>query len=207
MKLKKIFMAVLLLFFSNLPYCRGFEEIDENININKTSRKISQGFKSFFKSCTKIFPCCYPKTYTTLKNCEMEESMFLKKQFISHLPIEVLFRIAQYLSPYDILNLIKTHKLFSVFKTNSFWRYYNKKHTYNPWDEKIPEIKVAFAFYWYKNDQVQRASKMGLPQALKYCEEQKRLKKENSHNSKFAIFLREPHYSWKSGDIFGYFIL
>lgn len=194
MELKKILplISLSLLFFDN---CQAgmFGEFNEESCCSRTLRKLSNVFSCLFGDCLGTSPRHHYERIDYDEGYEIEGLALTttESQPIGMLPNELLYEIAVYLSPSDIINLIKSNKQFFCLRGNDFWLYYNQAYNYSSWHEEIPAIKVTFSYYWFKNNKVRKAAALGFPRALTFLEQQEKLKRENPKSYEISSHARK----------------
>ena len=113
MELKKILLLIplTLFFFGNCQACEYGESNEENC-CSKTLRKLSNVFSCLFGDCIGASSRHHYERVDYDEGYEIEGLALAttESQPIGMLPNEVLYQIAIYLSPSDIINLIKSNK-------------------------------------------------------------------------------------------------
>src|SRR5690606_17708175 len=91
-----------------------------------TLRKLSNVFSCIFEDCFGTSTQYrYEEILGTDLDNEIEELASTESQPISTLPNDVLlYQVAVFLSPPNIISLIKSSKKFSYLRSNDFWQYY-----------------------------------------------------------------------------------
>lgn len=180
MELKKILLLISLslFFFGNCQAGRHNESDEENCCF-RSLRKLSSVFSCLFGDCLGTSSPHHYKRIDYNEDNEIEEFISLESQPISTLPNEILYQVAVFLSPPDIISLFKSSKQFSCLMGNNFWSYYNKKYDYFSWNEEFPAITVAFSYYWFRNNKIRKAAVTGFPRAREFIKQQERLKRES----------------------------
>jgi hypothetical protein len=108
-----ILLALALLFSETNCHASRHNEFDEEHISSKMLRKLSDVFTCLFGSCIGASTKCnYKKLPSHKETYEIEELGAIEKQTVKILPNEVLFHLAGYLSPPDIVNLIKSNRRF-----------------------------------------------------------------------------------------------
>lgn len=191
MKLKKILLLILsMFFFSNCQAC-DHEESNEESCCSSTLRKLSNVFSCCFGTLT---PHHYKKIDHHDRYYEIEGTLGEESQPIDMLPNELLYQVVVFLSPPDIISLIKSNKKFSCLRINNFWIYYNTENNYHSWNEELPAIKTAFSYYWFRNSKIRKAEAMGFPRAHEFIKQQEKLKRENPKSHEISSYARNIHY-------------
>jgi len=165
------FILVSLCFNLN---CRAFFNDDE-----RSESYYDKALKHLSNVCSYISGGCLRGS--VLHFGEDQESERLLGQDIKPiqtLPTEIVFYLAAFLRPLDIINLIKSNSHFKFLESDDFWISYNKAYHYESWNREILPKQISFSYYWFKNNQVRRAALMGFPRACKLLKEQQRLKQE-----------------------------
>lgn len=166
-----------ILFLKNNCQAGKYNEFDEEYH---NSSILINVFSYLFGDCLE---CSTQYNYVTLPSYEEtdknEELGNIEGKTINSLPNELLFYIATYLSPLDIIRLVKSNKQFICLVSDEFWLNFNKEKEYVAWNEELPAIKVAFSYYWFRNNKVRKAAAMGFPRAHEFIKQQEKLKREN----------------------------
>ncbi len=186
LKFKKIPMLLMLshIFLETNCHAGRHNESNEEGCCSRTLRKLSNVFSCLFRDCIgDSVQYHYREISDYDEDYEIEGLATTENQPIDMLPSELLYQVAVFLSPPDIISLINSNKNFSCLRRNNFWLYYNKEHNYYPWNEEIPAIKVAFSYYWFRNNKVRNSAAMGFPKALAFLKQQEKLKRECSSKS------------------------
>ncbi len=184
MELKKILLLISLslFFFGNCQACEHGESNEENC-CSRTLRKLSNVFSCLFGDCIGASSQHHYERVDYNEDYEIEGLVTTESQPIDMLPNELLYQLALFLSPPDIINLIKSSKKFSCLKNNNFWLYYNMENNYHSWNGELPATKVALSYYWFRNNKVRKAAAIGLPKAVAFLKQQEKLKRENPPKS------------------------
>lgn len=196
MELKKILLLISVsLFF--LGNCQAGEhrETNEESCCSRTLRKLSNVFSGFFGDCSGALTRHHYERIDNNEDYEIEGIVSTEGQPIGTLPKEVLYQVSVYLSPSNIINLIKSNKQFFCLRDNDFWLYYNQAYNYPSWHEEIPEIKVAFSHYWFRNNRVRKAAAIGLPRACEFIKQQEKLKRESLKSYEISSHVQHNHYN------------
>lgn len=92
---------------------------------------------------------------------------------------EVIYYISSFLSPPEIMNLVKSSRRFECLNTPHFWNYYNSHHQYT-WNidkdtnkQDVSPKKIAFSCYWFSKGMIVKAASVGYPTALTILKTQK----------------------------------
>jgi len=127
-----------------------------------------------------------------LKKADSLESInFIKKNHFETLSLESLYSICYKLPPLDIIHLSRSSPHFKKVLGNEFWGNYIKVHCQKKWAENITSAKVAFAYAFFKQNKIEKAAQLGLPEAIKQVQIQKNIikrKKEEERHSLFSIY-------------------
>lgn len=187
--IKKILLLISLslFFFSNCQACEHGESNEENC-CSRILRKFSGLFPCLFGDCLGTLTKHHYKKIGYDEDYEIEGLVDTENQPIDMLPNELLYQIAVFLSPPDVISLIKSNKKFSCLKNNNFWLYYNKKYDYFSWNEELPAITVAFSYYWFRNNKVRKAAAMGFPRARTFLKQQAKLKRESPKSYEISSY-------------------
>lgn len=197
LKFKRVLALLMLIqvFLKTNCQAGGHNEPDEKHCCFGTLRKLSSVFSCFFGSCTEdSVQHHYRGIAGYAEGSEIEELMGAEVHPIDMLPSEILYQIAVFLSPSDIINLIKSSKKFSCLRDNKFWVYYNNEYAYSSWNRELPAIRVTFSYHWFKNGKLREAGAMGFPRANEFISQQEKLKRENSRPYKTSSYVRYGSY-------------
>lgn len=188
-----LLISLSLLFFGNCQACEH-EESNEGNYCSSTLRKLSNVFSCLFGDCIGASSRHHYERIDYNEDYEIKGLATIESQPIDMLPNELLYQVAVFLSPPDIINLVKSNKKFSCLKRNNFWRYYNTENNYHSWNEGLPAIKIAFSYYWFRNNKIRKAAAMGLPKAHAFLKQQEKLKRENPKSYEISSYVRHDHY-------------
>ncbi|MBX9786188.1 MAG: F-box protein [Alphaproteobacteria bacterium] len=182
MELKKtlLWISLYLFSFSNCQAC-DYEESNEERSCYRTLRNLSNVFSCFFGSCIEDSAQHHYRGISGyVEGNQIEELVSPESYPIDMLPSEMLYQVALFLSPPDIISLVKSSKKFSCLRDNNFWVNYNKEYSYSSWSRELPAIRVTFSYYWFKNGKVRKAGDMGFPRAHEFIRQQEKLKRKGS---------------------------
>lgn len=195
MELKEVLLWISLSLFilGNCQACEH-EESNEQNSCPRILRKFSGLFTCLLGDCIGASSQHRYERIDYNEDYEINGLATTEIHSISMLPNAVLYQVSVFLSPPDIISLVKSNKKFSCLKSNNFWIYYNKKHKYDSWSEEIYAIKVAFSHYWFRNNKVRKAATMGFPRALEFLKEQEKLKRENPKSYQISNYSRQNQY-------------
>lgn len=169
LKSNSLFFTFLTIVFlqSNIG-CKSMNSDPYDEFIFQSGTSLSRVYRFIIERCL----CC------SSSNLEDEyESMSLiakSPQNVTILPAEMIYNIALFLSPNDIISLIKSHRHFYCLNDEAFWKEYSVKYQFNPWREDIHLKKICFAYFWFHNFQIRRAAEMGLPRAIQLYHQSQR---------------------------------
>lgn len=188
-----LLISLSLLFFGNCQACEHGESKEEDY-CSSTLRKLSNVFSCLFGDCVGASSRHHYERIDHNEDYQIKGLTTIESQPIDMLPNELLYQVAVFLSPPDIINLFKSNKKFSCLKRNDFWRYYNTENNYFSWYEETPAIKVAFSYYWFRNSKVRKAAAMGFPRACEFINQQEKLKRESLKSYEISSHVRHDHY-------------
>lgn len=195
MELKKILLltSLSLFFFGN---CQAYEggELNEENCCSRTLRRLSNVFSCLFGDCMGASSRHHYERIDYNEDGEIKGLATIKSHPIDILPNELLYQVAVFLSPPDIINLVKSNKKFSCLRMNNFWLYYNTENNYHSWNEELPAMKIAFSYYWFRNNKVRKAAAMGLPKAHAFLKQQEKLRRENPKSYEISSYVRKDYY-------------
>jgi hypothetical protein len=140
---------------------------------------MEEKIKGLFKCCSRQSTPDHYQRIQGFEDLEAEEFELENTAPIFTLTKDTLYSISKFLPPPSIVSLTKSNKLFSCLSTKDFWNQYNILKKNIIWDERISPIQIAFSYYWFENDKVERAAKMGLPRAKTFIEQQRRNQRES----------------------------
>lgn len=140
-------------------------------------------FHKLLGGCSDIqeLPSASVKTQTSHKKLPEKSSNEKRISSLSNSPLnqlssDMIQHVAQFLSPVDLLNAMKTCTyLNEVYSKKCFWVKYNGHNNYVLWDQSIPPMNCAFANYYYnvskvfffkRRSYVYKAADLGHPDAL-----------------------------------------
>lgn len=200
LKFKKVLVLLMLIqvFLEANSRAGEHNEPDEESCCSGALRKLSSVFTCFFGGYIEnSAQYHYRGIAGYAEGNEIEELVSTESTEIhpiDMLPSEILYQVAVFLSPPDIINLIKSSKKFSCLRDNKFWVYYNKEYSYSSWSRELPAIRVTFSYHWFKNGKVREAGVMGFPRANEFIRQQEKLKRENSRPYKTSGYVRYNFY-------------
>lgn len=177
---KKLILFILIqIFFEANCQAGKHNEFDEDNCWFGTLKRLFNGFCFPLENCIgDLSQNYYIRIPSYHGDNENEEFLGLENQPIDQLSIELLYHIAAYLSPPDIINLIKSNSRFVFLRDNNFWLYFNRKNEYATWSRELPAVKVAFSYHWFRNNRVRKAAAMGFPKAHALLKQQDKIKRE-----------------------------
>lgn len=203
MEIKRVLLLISLsLFvFDNCQAGKHKRSYEESC-CSSSLRKLSEIFNCLFENCLKdSIQYHYKKISYYDKNTNIEEFARSESQPLSILPNEVLYKIAAFLSPPNIISLIKSNKQFDCLSEKYFWVYYNQENKYSSWNSDLPAIKVAFSYYWFENNKGGEAASMGLPIAQAFLKQQEKFKQETWQQKYIPLYSversRKDFFSYK----------
>lgn len=195
-------LITVIFFSSNLSYASLDQIEDEQPFFHSTTKKFFE-LTSIFKRCFECFSDDYDyqkiPLYTSSENSDSLSDDFGKESQIFIIN-ELLYNIAKFLSPSNIINLIQSSKKFSVLKTKDFWSYYNLNNQYITWSNDISPLTVAFSYYWFNTQQIVRSAHLGFPKAIELLEKKSQLRKNKEIKENTFNFLETRNFPYRMYD-------